>query len=66
MLISFMPELGTITNKQIIALVGVATSDRQSGNYRRKSIIKGGRSEMRTVLYITAVVDSRFNPVISM
>ncbi len=63
MLISFMPELGTITDKQIAALAGVAPFDRQSGSHRRKSIIKGGRSEIRKVLYMAALVASRFNPV---
>lgn len=62
MLISFLPELGTISDKQIVALAGVAPFDKQSGNGKRKSIIIGGRPEVRKVLYMAATVASRFNP----
>jgi transposase len=65
-LISSMPELGKINNKQLAALVGIAPFDKQSGSYRGKSIIKGGRHEVRKVLYMAAVVASRFNPKLKM
>ena len=64
MLICSLPELGTVNDKQIAALVGVAPFDKQSGSYRGKSIVKGGRHNVRKVLYMAAVVAARFNPVL--
>ncbi len=64
MLICSLPELGTITDKQIAALVGLAPYDKQSGIYRGKSIIKGGRYDVRKVLYMAALVAARHNPVL--
>ena len=63
-LISSLPELGTISHKQISYLVGVAALNRDSGKFRGKRRIWGGRAKIRSVLYMAALVAVRFNPVI--
>lgn len=64
LLIAALPELGHSDRKQIAALVGVAPMNYDSGYFRGKRRIKGGRSDVRTVLYMAAISASRFNPVI--
>ena len=59
-----LPELGQYNKKQIAALVGVAPFNNDSGNWRGRRRIKGGRASVRQVLYMAAVVATRFNPVI--
>lgn len=51
-LISEMPELGYITNKEATSLVGVAPFNRESGSYKGKRMIRGGRSQIRTAMYM--------------
>ena len=63
-MISSLPELGTISHKQISYLVGVAPLNRDSGKFRGKRRIWGGRAKIRSVLYMAALVAVRFNPVI--
>jgi transposase len=63
-LLANLPELGTLTHKQIAALVGVAPLNRDSGTMRGRRTVWGGRAQVRTVLYMNAVVAARFNPVI--
>jgi transposase len=63
-LLANLPELGTVTHKQIAALVGVAPLNRDSGTLRGRRTVWGGRAQVRTVLYMNAVVAARFNPVI--
>lgn len=63
-LISSLPELGTISHKSISYLVGVAPLNRDSGKFRGKRRIWGGRARIRSVLYMAALVAVRFNPVI--
>jgi transposase len=63
-LLAHLPELGTLTPKQIAALVGVAPFNRDSGTLRGKRTGWGGRAHVRAVLYMNAVVAARFNPVI--
>jgi transposase len=63
-LMAELPELGQLSNKQIAALVGVAPLNRDSGQKRGKRSVWGGRSAVRSVLYMAAVVGIRFNPVI--
>jgi transposase len=46
------PELGSLTNKQAAALVGVAPINRESGTYEGKRYIRGGRHRIRTVMYM--------------
>ena len=63
-IISDLPELGKLNRKQIASLVGVAPLNRDSGNFKGRRSIWGGRAHIRTVLYMVAVVASRCNPVI--
>jgi transposase len=64
-LIAELPELGTLTRRQIAALVGVAPFSRDSGTMRGKRTIWGGRAAVRAALYMGALVASRCNPVIA-
>src|SRR5438132_6189778 len=59
-----LPELGTLTRQQIAALVGVAPLNCDSGTMRGKRTIWGGRAHVRTVLYMSTLVATRFNPQI--
>jgi len=63
-LLANLPELGTLTGKQIAALVGVAPFNRDSGTWRGTRAVWGGRAPIRAVLYMGALVAARFNPVI--
>ena len=63
-LLAHLPELGTLNRRQIAALVGVAPYNRDSGALRGKRTVWGGRSRVRAVLYMGALVDSRHNPAI--
>jgi len=56
-----MPELGTLANKQAASLAGLAPVDRQSGQWKAKSFIQGGRQTLRQALYMPALVAIRFN-----
>ncbi|WP_085344726.1 IS110 family transposase [Vibrio sp. ArtGut-C1] len=62
-LISNVPELGYITNKQAASLIGVAPITKESGRYKGKRIIQGGRSQVRTVLYMAMMSAIQCNPV---
>ncbi|WPO40623.1 IS110 family transposase [Tardiphaga sp. 42S5] len=61
-LIAELPELGTLDRRQIAALAGLAPWTRQSGQWRGKSFIGGGRANVRRVLFMGAMVAARFNP----
>ena len=63
-LLAHLPELGTLNRRQIAALVGVAPFNRDSGTLRGKRAVWGGRSRVRAVLYMGALVASRHNPAI--
>jgi transposase len=63
-LISALPELGTLSHRQIAALVGVAPLNHDSGQMRGKRRIFGGRANVRQVLFMSAMVAVRFNPVL--
>ncbi|MER9159434.1 IS110 family transposase [Mesorhizobium sp. M0220] len=60
-IIADMPELGTLANKQVASLAGLAPVDRQSGQWKGKCFIRGGRSSVRQALYMPALVAVRFN-----
>jgi transposase len=62
-LIAELPELGRLDRKQIASLAGLAPFTRQSGKWRGKSFIGGGRSSVRAALFMGALVASRHNPV---
>lgn len=63
-LIAEMPELGQLNRRQIAALAGLAPWTRQSGRWRGKSFIGGGRERVRSVLFMAALVAIRHNPVL--
>jgi transposase len=63
-LLGELPELGQLNRKQIAALVGVAPLACDSGTQRGRRIVWGGRAPIRTVLYMSALVAARHNPVI--
>ena len=63
-LLANLPELGTLNRRQIAALVGVAPYNRDSGALRGKRAVWGGRSRVRAVLYMGALVASRHNAAI--
>ncbi len=61
-LLGDLPELGTLSRKQIAALTGVAPFNRDSGRMRGKRRIRGGRANVRTALFLSAMSAVRFNP----
>ena len=63
-LIGDLPELGSLSRRQIAALTGVAPFNRDSGAFRGKRRIRGGRAHSRTALYLSAMVAIRYNPAI--
>jgi len=63
-LIADLSELGTVRRTQISALAGIAPMNRDSGQWRGKRTIQGGRPAVRQALYMAALVASRRNPVI--
>ncbi len=60
-LIAELPELGQLDRRKISALVGVASSNRDSGRFRGKRMIWGGRASVREALYMAALVATRYN-----
>lgn len=63
-MLAHLPELGSLSRKQIAALVGVAPLNRDSGTVRGRRCVWGGRSQIRQVLYMSALAAIRFNPVL--
>ena len=57
-----MPEIGQLTAKQAASLAGLAPMTRQSGTWRGRAAIRGGRATLRQALYMPALVAMRFNP----
>lgn len=57
-----MPEIGSMDRKQVASLTGLAPITRQSGQWRGKSFIQGGRKIVRDALYMPALVAMRHNP----
>lgn len=55
LLVSFVPELGKLSNNKIAALIGVCPYNRESGTYKGKSFIRGGRMIPRNALYMCAL-----------
>ena len=64
MLLAALPELGRLSGKQIASLVGVAPFNRDSGKMRGKRMVAGGRTSVRNLLYMAALVASRHNKII--
>ena len=63
-LLAEVPELGTVRSKQLAALIGVAPLNRDSGQWRGKRTIWGGRAAVRAVLYMATTIAVRRNPVL--
>ena len=63
-LLAELPEIGCLDRRQIAALAGLAPWTRQSGKWKGKSFIGGGRAKVRAALFMAALVASRFNPVL--
>lgn len=61
-LLADLPELGTLTNKQIAALAGLAPFNRDSGTFRGRRRIRGGRASVRTVLFMGMMSAIQCNP----
>ena len=59
------PEVGTLNRKQIASLAGLAPMTQQSGQWRGRALIQGGRKFLRDALYMPAIVSIRFNPDLS-
>ena len=62
-LLSDMPELGYLTNKQAASLIGVAPFNKESGCYEGQRNIRGGRHKIRTVMYMAMMSAMQCNPV---
>ena len=63
-MIAELPELGQLSRRQIAALAGLAPFTRQSGQWRGRSFIGGGRTAVRTALFMGAMVAKQHNPVL--
>lgn len=63
-LIAELPELGSLDRKTVASLAGLAPYTRQSGRWKGKSMIGGGRKTVRSALFIAAMVACRYNPVL--
>ncbi|MDP9479490.1 MAG: IS110 family transposase [Actinomycetota bacterium] len=63
-LLAELPELGSLAGKQLAALVGVAPLNRDSGTFRGRRAVWGGRATVRAALYMGALVAVRHNPAI--
>ena len=64
MLMAALPELGTLTHREIAKLVGVAPLNCDSGKFKGKRTTWGGRAHVRAALYMAALSASRFDPTI--
>ena len=63
-LLAELPELGSLDRRQIASLVGVAPLSRDSGTFKGKRTVWGGRARVRAALYMGTLVATRYNPVI--
>jgi transposase len=63
-LLAELPELGTLSRNESGAIGGVAPYNNDSGEHRGRRTIRGGRAKVRRVLYMAALVATRFNPIL--
>ena len=63
-LLAELPELGSLSPRELSALVGIAPLNRDSGTLRGQRTVWGSRARVREVLYMGALIASRFNPAI--
>ncbi len=64
-LLARLPELGQLDRRQIAMLVGVAPLNRDSGTYRGRRCVWGGRKDVRNVLHMTTLAAIQYNPVLT-
>jgi transposase len=64
-LLAYVPELGKIESAQLSALIGVAPYPKDSGTGSAPRHVRGGRYQVRHVLYMAAVAAARFNPILA-
>lgn len=62
--LALLPELGSLSRAQAAALAGLAPRNRDSGTFKGKRMIGGGRYKLRRALYMAALVASRHNPIL--
>lgn len=62
LILTFLPEIGILVRKQAGSLAGLVPYNRESGTWKGKSFISGGRKPLRDALYMPALVAMRFNP----
>lgn len=63
-LLAGLPELGALNRQRIASLVGVAPFNHDSGKHSGKRMVWGGRAPVRSILYMAALVATRYNPAI--
>lgn len=63
-ILAYTPEIGTLGRRQAGALAGLAPYTRDSGRFKGKTFISGGRSQVRRALFMSATVARRYNPVL--
>lgn len=63
-MLAYMPELGQLNRRQIASLAGLAPFNNDSGQYRDKRSIKGGRGQVRKTLYMATLSAVKYNPTI--
>lgn len=61
-ILTFLPEIGTLDRRQVSSLAGLVPHSRESGQWKGRSFISGGRKPLRDALYMPALVAMRFNP----
>jgi transposase len=64
-LLAYVPELGRIRSAKISALIGVAPHPDDSGQTAKPRHVRGGRAQVRHVLYMAAIAAARFNPILA-
>lgn len=62
LILTFLPEIGTLDRKRAGSLAGLVPHSRESGQWKGKSFIRGGRKPLRDALYMPALVAMRFDP----
>jgi len=63
-LLAELPELGSLTRREVASLAGLAPWTRQSGKWRGKSFTGGGRAGVRSAVFMAAMVGARCNPLL--
>lgn len=63
-LLASLPELGELSRQKISALTGVAPYNRDSGRKKGRRVVRGGRADVRAVLYMATLAATRYNPAI--